>query len=120
MDPYASLGFMSCFSSSCNPLVQQRPSFIASQDAHMPQVGTATILPRVNQSDPGQKSEVSISIQAGLGGVPVHLSMTKPWCVTDSAGASVPQDDMTGDVFLCSLGATKCVAHMRDLTANAC
>lgn len=49
----------------------------------MPQAGAATILPRLNQSDPEEQSEVTISIQAGsLSGVPVHVSsMTKPWCV---------------------------------------
>lgn len=84
MDPYASLlGFTYCFRSSRNGMVIQRPSFTAPPDSDMPQVGTATILPRLNQSDPEEKSEVSISIQAGpLGQVPVHLSsMAKPWCV---------------------------------------
>ena len=84
MDPYASLlGFTYCFRSSCNGMVMQRPSFTAHPDSDMPQVGTATILPRLDQSDPKEKSEVSLSIQAGpLGQVPVHLSsMAKPWCV---------------------------------------
>ncbi|CAL1140418.1 unnamed protein product [Cladocopium goreaui] len=97
MDPYASLlGFTYCFRSSCNGMVMQRPSFTAHPDSDMPQVGTATILPRLDQSDPEEKSEVSLSIQAGPLG----------------------QDDMTGDVFLCSLGATKCVAHMRPPAAT--
>eukprot|EP00435_Cladocopium_sp_Y103_P005469 s5071_g1.t2 len=75
----------------------------AFQDAHVWQdwklyrfpncsaeVGAATILPRLNYSDPEEKSEVSISIQ----------------------------NDVTGDVFLCSLGTTKCVAHMRPPAAT--